>query len=63
MKVFSVLWDHRTKMLGFIQVTLGVLSTTDGLFTPLAVKCILLGSGISTAWLGFFNSSRLPRDP
>lgn len=61
-QILYFLWCHRTKTLGFIQVTLAVLATTDGIFSPLAVKLILLGSGLTTAWLGFFNSAQSRKD-
>lgn len=58
MSLLIWLWCHRTKVLGFTQVTLGVLATADGIFSPLTLKCIILASGIATAWVGFFNSSK-----
>jgi hypothetical protein len=58
MTALAYLWCHRTKVLGFAQVTLGVLATADGIFSPLALKCIILGSGLATAYVGFFNSSK-----
>lgn len=58
----NALWtfwrNHGTKLLGFTQVTLGVLASTDGVFTPRTVKLILIGSGLATAWRGFFNSAQ-----
>lgn len=61
MKIIRLLWSHRTKILGLIQVTLGVLATADGIFSPFGVKMLLLGSGLTTAWLGFFNSAQIRR--
>lgn len=59
MKALWKLWiNHGTKALGFIQVTLGVLAATDGFFEPRTVKLILIGSGLATAWRGFFNSAQ-----
>lgn len=63
MKALYFLWRHRTKTLGFIQVTLGVLATADGIFSPLTLKCIILASGIATAWVGFFNSAKAKQPP
>ena len=59
MKVLLLyLWRHRTKTLGFTQVTFGVLATADGIFSPFGLKLIILFSGLATAWLGFFNSAK-----
>jgi hypothetical protein len=60
MRLLRYLWSHRTKTLGFIQVTLGVLATADGLFSPMALKIIILCSGLATAYVGFFNT-RTPK--
>lgn len=56
MNVIAYLWTHRTKCLGFIQITLGALAVADGVFSPFALKIIILSSGVTTAWVGFFNS-------
>jgi len=58
MKALSYLWCHRTKCLGFIQITLGALAVADGVFSPFALKLIILASGVTTAWVGFFNSMK-----
>lgn len=54
--LIAYLWCHRTKCLGFIQITLGALAVADGVFSPFALKLIILSSGVTTAWVGFFNS-------
>jgi len=56
--VLAYLWCHRTKCLGFIQITLGALAVADGVFSPFALKIIILASGVTTAWVGFFNSMK-----
>lgn len=48
---------HTTKLLGFAQVTLGVLASTDGIFAPRTVKIILIASGLATAWRGFASTA------
>jgi hypothetical protein len=63
MKAFLFFWRHRTKTLGFIQVTLGVLAAADGIFSPFTLKCIILGSGLATAYVGFFNSAQAKKQP
>lgn len=51
------LWkNHGTKVLGFAQVTVGVLAVADGIFTPESLKYVLLASGLLTAWRGYVNS-------
>jgi hypothetical protein len=57
-KVLDYLWDSRTTAFGYIQVVLGVLATTDGVFAPKALKWILLGNGVLTACLGHFNNMK-----
>jgi len=53
------LWrSHGTKILGFAQVTVGVLAVADGVFTPECLKYVLLASGLLTAWRGYFNSAQ-----
>lgn len=56
MNILQYLWCHRTKCLGFIQITLGALAVADGIFSQFALKLIILASGVTTAWVGFFNS-------
>ena len=46
-----------TKILGFSQVTLAVLATSTDLFSPLALKWLILASGLLTAWRGYVNSA------
>jgi hypothetical protein len=57
-QIFLFLWNHRTKVLGLTQVTLGVFATADGVFSPHTLKLIILGSGLATAYVGFFNSKK-----
>lgn len=58
MKPILDLWNsHGTKVLGFLQVTLAVLSTATDLFSPLALKWLILASGLLTAWRGYVNSA------
>lgn len=59
MKVLVFLWNARTTAFGYIQVIIGVLAATDGMFTPRALKWILLTNGILTACLGHFNNLRI----
>lgn len=54
-----MLWKSRTTAFGYIQVVLGVLAATDGMFSTTALKFILLGNGILTACLGHYNNLRI----
>jgi hypothetical protein len=56
--LLNFLRSHGTKVLGFAQVTLGVLSTVDGIFSPREVKLLLIAGGLATAWRGYFNSQQ-----
>lgn len=59
MRRMKAIWkNHGTKILGFSQVTVGVLAVADGIFSPEAMKWVLLSSGLLTAWRGFFNSAQ-----
>ena len=60
MKSAIDLWrSHGTKILGFAQVTVGVLAVADGIFDEHALKYVLLASGLLTAWRGYFNSAQV----
>jgi len=53
------LWrNHGTKVLGFAQVTVGVLATSTDVLPPPAIKYLILASGLLTAWRGFVNSAK-----
>lgn len=65
MKLRTEVWgffqDHTTKLLGFAQVTAGVLAVADpqlisDLFGPNGLKWVILISGLLTAWRGFVNT-------
>jgi len=58
-ELLMMLWKSRTTVFGYIQVTLGVIATTDGLLAPRSLKWILLGNGILTACLGHYNNLRI----
>jgi hypothetical protein len=60
--LYEFVMSHATKLLGFSQITVGVLAVADGIFTDKALKYILLASGLLTAWRGFFNSLQINKD-
>lgn len=67
MTTLKQLWDflngHTTKLIGFAQVTMGALAIADqqmisAAFGPNGLRWIILGSGVLTAWRGFYNSAQ-----
>lgn len=58
-KVLQFLWNSRTTAFGYIQVIVGVLAATDGIFTPKALKFVILTNGILTACLGHYNNLKI----
>lgn len=59
MTLLALLWDRRTTAFGYIQVTLGVLAVSDGVFAPGVLKWVVLCNGLLTALLGHYNNSRI----
>lgn len=67
MTTLKQIWDfitsHGTKLIGFGQVTLGALAIADqqmiaAAFGQNGLRWIILGSGVLTAWRGFYNSAQ-----
>jgi hypothetical protein len=54
-QVLIFLWNARITIYGYVQVVLGVLAASDGLFAPRTLKLIILGNGILTACLGHYS--------
>jgi hypothetical protein len=48
---------HKTKVLGFAQITVGFLATS-GVFGDGWVKWFTFFSGLLTVWVGFLNSQK-----
>jgi len=46
-----------TKLLGFLQVTIGVLAASTGIFPEPLLKYLIVASGLLTAWRGYVNSA------
>lgn len=47
--------DNGTKIIGYTQITLGVLATSADIFGPKTMKGIILASGLITAYRGHMN--------
>ena len=60
--MMEFLRNHGTKVLGFAQVTVGVLATATSLLPEVALQWILLLGGLLTAWRGWVNSALLKAD-
>ncbi len=54
------IWNNRTKSLGYLQVVLGVLAGATGVFPDPWPQRLLLASGLTTALIGHYNSTRKP---
>ena len=52
---------HGTKLLGFLQVTVGVLAAATDLFPPQTLKVMVIANGLLIAWRGFFNSQQVSK--
>lgn len=65
MKFWQFLADHRTKILGLAQAIVGAIMTYLGniqaFIKPLTYGLIMMGLGITTTIMGFFNSLRRDR--
>jgi hypothetical protein len=57
MKALTFLFSHRTKLLGYVGVTLGVLATSTVLPAKL-VGWLLLANSLMTALVGHYNSHK-----
>lgn len=56
------LWNRRTTVVGYIQVILGVLAASSGVFSDEALRWIVLANGLLLACLGHYNNHRVARD-
>jgi hypothetical protein len=50
------LWTNRTRTLGFIGGVLGILAASTDIFSPQAIKYMLLTGSLLTYAVGQFNS-------
>jgi hypothetical protein len=58
--ILSYLWNRRTTVLGYMQIILGVIVVSEGLFSDQSLKWFVLCNGILTAVLGHYNNTRVP---
>lgn len=56
-RITSLWKSHGTKILGFTQVTVGVLAASAGVFDERTLQVLVMCSGLLTAWRGFVNSA------
>lgn len=59
MNALRYLWSRKTTAFGYIQVGLGVIAATDGLFSMKTTKWLILINGLVTAAIGHYNNLRL----
>lgn len=58
--ILLYLWNRRTTVLGYLGVIMGVLVTSQGLFSERGLRWIVLINGIIIAVLGHYNNSKNP---
>jgi hypothetical protein len=58
--LYVLAWRRRTTLFGYTVTALGICAASD-LFSPLAVKIMLLASGLIGAALGHLNASLLSK--
>lgn len=59
----QVIWQHRTKILGYLQVAIGALAVADAGMVAEALgkdglRWVMLTNGVLTAIVGHYNSRR-----
>lgn len=57
--VLKYLWERRTTALGYLQIILGVLVTSQDMLSESTLKWVVLVNGIVTAVLGHYNNSKI----
>ncbi len=55
MSALQFLWSHRTKILGFFQITIGAMSLWT-FIPPTVATYLTAANGLLTVWVGWFNS-------
>ncbi len=60
MAIYNLAVKHGTKLLGFLQVTVGALAGITDLCSPAMLKAFIVANGLLVAWRGFFNSTQGP---
>lgn len=56
--IYAFLVSHGTKVLGFMQVTVGVIAGATDIISPNMIKWFVVANGLLVAWRGFFNSAQ-----
>lgn len=55
--ILTYLWDRRTTVLGYLQITLSIMAASTELFGDRTILWLMLGNSILTAILGHYNNS------
>lgn len=56
--IYDFLKNHGTKVLGFLQITLGAVAGVTGIIPDNHMKYYVVAIGLLTAWRGYFNSQQ-----
>lgn len=62
MKALTFLWSHRTKVLGFAQITIGAMALWT-FIPPDMATYLTAANGLLTVWVGFVNSHQNAATP
>jgi hypothetical protein len=62
MKFVAWIWDHRTKVVGYLGTVAGTLATSS-VVSPKAAAWYLLISSLLTSGIGHFNSMTKGNEP
>jgi hypothetical protein len=57
--ILNYLWANRTTAFGYVQVALGFMVATQGLFEENTMKWLLFFNGLLTALLGHYNNAQI----
>ena len=57
--ILKYLWERRTTVFGYVQIALGYMVATQGLFGDDTMKWLLFLNGLLTALLGHYNNVQI----
>jgi hypothetical protein len=61
MKFLTILWNNRTKVIGYVGAALAQLGTSGLITSPKAVAWVAFAASVSTLAVGHFNDYQARR--